>query len=56
MMFASRAAGAALEDGIRVVCSAEVARTLRLCRLPHVDGLRLIISPETRDGGDGAQR
>jgi anti-anti-sigma regulatory factor len=56
MMFAARAAAAALDVRMRVVCSREVMRTLELCRLTAVDGLRLSPVPRTPDGGDAARR
>jgi anti-anti-sigma factor len=49
MMFAARAAAAALDGQVRVVCSREVMRTLELCRLTAVDGLLLRPVPRTRD-------
>lgn len=52
MVFAARAAAAALDGHVRVVCSREVMRTLELCRLTGVDGLRLSPVPRSRDGGD----
>lgn len=54
MMIAVGTATALPDGGIPVVCSAAVTRALRLCRLTHVDGLRLITAPESRDGTHGA--
>jgi anti-anti-sigma factor len=56
MMFAARAAAAAVDGQVRVVCSREVMRTLELCRLTAVDGLRLRPVPRTRDDDGAAGR
>jgi anti-anti-sigma regulatory factor len=45
ILLAARAASISLEDGLTVVCSAEVMRTLQLCRLVGTDGLRFTEAP-----------
>lgn len=54
MLFAVHAA--ALDGGMRVVCSPEVMRTLRVCRVTRVDGLPVTAAPDPGPGGGGAGR
>jgi anti-anti-sigma factor len=54
LLFATRSAAAALDGRVRVVCSREVMRTLELCRLTAIDGLRMSPAPPSRDGGDAS--
>lgn len=51
MMAAARTATSPRDGGLRVVCSPEVIRTLRVCRYTGVDGLLVTPAPELRDGG-----
>lgn len=43
------------DGGMRVVCSPEVMRTLRVCRVTGIDGLLLAVAPEVRNGQRGAR-
>jgi anti-anti-sigma factor len=55
MMSAARIATNSHDAGLRVVCSPEVMRTLRMCRYTGVDGLRVTTAPDMGDGA-GPQR
>jgi hypothetical protein len=50
MISAARTA-TTLDGGVRVVCSPEVMRTLRLCWYTGVDGVRVTTTSELQDGG-----
>jgi anti-anti-sigma regulatory factor len=50
LLFAARTATGFPDGGVPVVCSAQVMRTLRLCRYTRVDGLRVSAAPDLRNG------
>ena len=55
IVLAAQASARSLDGGLPVVCSREVMRTLQVCRLTDVDGLRLTAANEAREGGGTAR-
>jgi anti-anti-sigma factor len=55
IVLAAQASARSLDGGLPVVCSPEMMRTLQVCRLTDIDGLRLTAANEAREGGGTAQ-